>query len=119
MKRNCWTCAHDFTFGAAQTRHCALIPTATDALSKATIEWADGQVLDRALMPPPDADGCPGYESSAPMMGAPEHYTAMHIPPPVEPQDRAQPPAHVVTEANAFEPASAPWDADDEGREIG
>lgn len=119
MKRNCWTCAHDSTFGAALTRHCAIIPTATAALSKAVIAWADGQVLDRALMPPPDADGCPGYGPAAPMMGPPEGYTAMHIPPPVDLQERAQHAACPQTEAEVYSPPERDWDGDDDGREIG
>lgn len=64
-----------------------------------------------------DCDNCPGYESAAPMMGAPEHYTAQHVstPPPM-PQDRAQAPTRIETEADTFEPACTPWDADDDGR---
>lgn len=54
-----------------------------------------------------------------PLMGAPEDYTAMHIPPPVEPQDRAHPSAHAVTEAQVYSAPVSDWDADDEGRDIG
>jgi len=114
MKRNCWTCAHNRPFGPRPSNLCVQEPPRREI-----DDWTDAVGLDDNLMPPSDADGCPGYTPAAPMMGPPEGYTAMHIPPPVDPQDRAQNIARPETEAEVYSPPEAEWDADDDGREIG
>lgn len=105
--RNCWTCKLNIPIG--RTNMCR----ATMKREHGIREWEDLVGLGDDAMPPHNADGCPGYESSAPLMGAPEHFTAMHIPAPVEPQERAQ------TEAQVYTPPGREWDPDDDGRDCG
>lgn len=65
--RNCWTCKHDLGFGHTTARYCKAMPARRrgerDSERHRQINaWTNAQALDENLMPPKDADGCPGWE---------------------------------------------------------
>lgn len=114
MNRNCHTCKHNTALGARPTYLCVM-----DVRRADVDEWTDAVGLDDSLMPPRDADGCPGYEAAAPMMGNPEDYTAQHVgTPPTLPHNRAEPIAHPAAEVHVPRAPAREWDADDDGRDL-
>ena len=59
-RRNCWTCAHDRVAFAAPV-HLCMAPVLGAATTAQITDWERTVQLDAQLMPPKDADGCPGY----------------------------------------------------------
>ncbi len=60
MNRNCWTCAYDRASFAALVHLCSA-PAHRAATTAQITAWTETIALDAQLMPPKDADGCPGY----------------------------------------------------------
>ena len=64
MGRNCWTCAYDRASFAAPVHLCSA-PVHRAATTAQITAWTEAIALDAQLMPPKDADGCPGYKERA------------------------------------------------------